>query len=61
MTQAWTSATTNCAAPTKETLGEKDSYWDSYEFDSAGNRTQWDKVRRSGPNQTSTTFQCRVG
>ncbi|WP_456695045.1 RHS repeat-associated core domain-containing protein [Aeromicrobium sp. P5_D10] len=57
MTQAWTSATTNCAAPTKETLGEKDSYWDSYEFDSAGNRTQWEKVRGSGPNQTSTTFQ----
>ncbi|MDX3244808.1 polymorphic toxin-type HINT domain-containing protein [Streptomyces sp. ME18-1-4] len=39
MTSAWTAKTEECAAtPTKETVGGPEAYWQSYQYDEAGNR-----------------------
>ncbi|SER87992.1 RHS repeat-associated core domain-containing protein [Streptomyces sp. yr375] len=39
MTSAWTARTEECAAaPTKDTVGGPDAYWQSYQYDEAGNR-----------------------
>ncbi|WP_242620658.1 polymorphic toxin-type HINT domain-containing protein [Streptomyces sp. BK239] len=40
MTSAWTSKTADdcTAAPSKDTVGGPDAYWNSYEYDDAGNR-----------------------
>ncbi|WP_309299502.1 RHS repeat-associated core domain-containing protein, partial [Streptomyces sp. A012304] len=40
MTAAWTSKTTDdcTAAPSKDTVGGPDAYWQSFEYDDAGNR-----------------------
>lgn len=41
MTSAWTAKTDDCtAAPSKDTVGGPDAYWQSFEFDAAGNRTK---------------------
>ncbi|TLQ43820.1 Rhs family-like protein [Streptomyces marianii] len=41
MTSAWSAKTDDCAAgPSKEAVGGPDAYWQSYEFDDAGNRTK---------------------
>lgn len=42
MTSAWTSKTADdcTAAPSKDTVGGPDAYWNSYQYDDAGNRKQ---------------------
>ncbi|MFD3504959.1 polymorphic toxin-type HINT domain-containing protein [Streptomyces sp. NPDC058678] len=41
MSSAWTAKTDDCtAAPTKDTVGGPDAYWNSYAYDTAGNRKQ---------------------
>lgn len=42
MTSAWTSRTADdCAAtPTKDTVGGPEAYWQSFQYDAAGNRTK---------------------
>ncbi|MFJ4687965.1 RHS repeat-associated core domain-containing protein [Streptomyces sp. NPDC088789] len=41
MTSAWTAKTENCATgPSKDTVGGPEAYWQSFEYDTAGNRTQ---------------------
>ncbi|NEY36927.1 Rhs family-like protein, partial [Streptomyces sp. PRKS01-65] len=41
MTSAWSAKTDDCAAgPSKDTVGGPDAYWQSFEFDAAGNRTK---------------------
>ncbi|WP_309051993.1 polymorphic toxin-type HINT domain-containing protein, partial [Streptomyces sp.] len=41
MTSAWSAKTDDCAAgPSKDTVGGPDAYWQSFQFDAAGNRTQ---------------------
>ncbi|WP_307675012.1 polymorphic toxin-type HINT domain-containing protein [Streptomyces sp. V4I2] len=39
MSSAWTAKTDDCtAAPSKDTVGGPDAYWQSFEYDAAGNR-----------------------
>ncbi|MCF2435186.1 hypothetical protein LV779_13540 [Streptomyces thinghirensis] len=41
MTSAWSAKTDDCTAePSKDTVGGPEAYWQSYEFDAAGNRTK---------------------
>ncbi|MER7758327.1 polymorphic toxin-type HINT domain-containing protein [Streptomyces sp. NPDC097619] len=41
MTSAWTAKADDCAAgPSKDTVGGPDAYWQTFEFDDAGNRTK---------------------
>ncbi|MDQ1049205.1 RHS repeat-associated core domain-containing protein [Streptomyces sp. V4I2] len=42
MTSAWTSKTADdcAAAPSKETVGGPEAYWQSFQYDAAGNRTK---------------------
>ncbi|WP_053042682.1 RHS repeat-associated core domain-containing protein [Streptomyces leeuwenhoekii] len=42
MTSAWTSRTADdcAAAPSKDTVGGPEAYWQSFEYDAAGNRTK---------------------
>jgi RHS repeat-associated protein len=56
MTSAWTAKTDDCTAgPSKDTVGGPDAYWQSFEFDAAGNRTKLVEHNTAGdPTQDVT-------
>jgi RHS repeat-associated protein len=61
MTSAWT-ATDDCqAAPSKDTVGGPDAYWQDYEFDAAGNRSKLVEHHTGGDTTKDVTRQYTYG
>lgn len=54
MTQAWSTGSTDCAAPSTATLGTQSPYWDAYTYDKSGNRKSWVQVRGAGGTSSTT-------
>ncbi|MGC0385604.1 polymorphic toxin-type HINT domain-containing protein [Streptomyces sp. SAI-129] len=65
MTSAWSAKTDDCtAAPSKDTVGGPEAYWQSYEFDAAGNRTklvEHDTTGDTAKNVTRTYTYGKTG
>ncbi|MGW1980253.1 polymorphic toxin-type HINT domain-containing protein [Streptomyces sp. NPDC001889] len=62
MTSAWTAAKDDCsAAPSKDTVGGPDAYWQSYEFDQAGNRTKLTEHDITGDTTQNVTRDYTYG
>ncbi|MEU3616593.1 polymorphic toxin-type HINT domain-containing protein [Streptomyces sp. NPDC006872] len=65
MTSAWTAKTEDCsAAPSKDTVGGPDAYWQSYEYDTAGNRktlVDHDPTGDAAQNVTRTYTYGKAG
>ncbi|WP_332641756.1 RHS repeat domain-containing protein [Aeromicrobium sp.] len=54
MTDAWSTDSTDCAAPTTATLGTQSPYWDAYTYDKSGNRKTWVQIRGAGGASSTT-------
>ncbi|MEU1124865.1 polymorphic toxin-type HINT domain-containing protein [Streptomyces sp. NPDC005899] len=62
MTSAWTAKTDDCATgPSKDTVGGPDPYWQSYAFDTAGNRTQLTDRDTTGDTSKNVTRTYTYG
>lgn len=61
MTSAWTATDACEAAPSKETVGGPDAYWQSYEFDEAGNREKLVEHDTSGDTAKDVTRTYAYG
>ncbi len=65
MTSAWTAKTDDCTAgPSRDTVGGPDAYWQSFEFDAAGNRTKLvdhDPTGDTGKDVTRTYTYGKAG
>ncbi|MFI2215219.1 polymorphic toxin-type HINT domain-containing protein, partial [Streptomyces sp. NPDC020141] len=63
MTSAWTASTDTCdpAGPSKQTVGGPDAYWQSYEFDKAGNRSKLVEHDITGDTAQNVTREYTYG
>ncbi|PRH80191.1 Rhs family-like protein [Streptomyces solincola] len=62
MTSAWTAKTEDCSAgPSKDTVGGPDAYWQSFEFDAAGNRTKLTEHDTTGDTSKNVTRTYTYG
>ncbi|MGW1978880.1 RHS repeat-associated core domain-containing protein [Streptomyces sp. NPDC001889] len=63
MTSAWTTTKETCdpAGPSKETVGGPDAYWQSYEFDEAGNRSKLTEHDITGDTTQNVTREYAYG
>ncbi|MFI2209069.1 polymorphic toxin-type HINT domain-containing protein [Streptomyces sp. NPDC020141] len=62
MTSAWTATKDDCAAgPSKDTVGGPDAYWQSYEFDKAGNRSKLVEHDITGDTAQNVTREYTYG
>ncbi|GAA5218024.1 hypothetical protein GCM10023323_77150 [Streptomyces thinghirensis] len=62
MTSAWSAKTDDCTAgPSKDTVGGPEAYWQSYEFDAAGNRTKLVEHDTTGDTAKNVTRAYTYG
>ncbi|MFI6727960.1 RHS repeat-associated core domain-containing protein [Streptomyces atratus] len=61
MTSAWTAKDTCEAAPSKDTVGGPDAYWQTYAFDAAGNRTELVEKDPTGDSAKDVTRTYAYG
>ncbi|MDJ0380140.1 polymorphic toxin-type HINT domain-containing protein [Streptomyces sp. G-G2] len=62
MSSAWTAKTNDCTTgPSKDTVGGTDAYWQSYEFDAAGNRTKLTEHDTAGDTTKDVTRAYTYG